>query len=146
MKNNGMESQKKYLDYLKDVMANDINFVIAEFVDTRKARNFVGPNPSDFFGCYKATPWLIEIKSSIDCARFPMKNIKGTQFGIGRRYRLSGWKYMFIIHQKLWNYWYFVPFDFVFDLYSKGHRSIKWEALKPFLKHKTYNFWENEYE
>jgi len=142
MKNDGMASQKFYLDYLKDIMAKDISFVVSEFVDTRKARNFVGPNPSDFFACYRSSPWLIEIKSTVDCARFPMKNIKGTQFGIGRRYRLSGWKYMFVIHNIIWDSWYFVPFDYLFKLYSDGNRSVKWDSLKPFVREYKYKFWE----
>lgn len=142
MKNDGMASQRQYLDYLKEIMTYDINFVVSEFVDTRKARNFVGPNPSDFFACYKATPWLIEIKSTIDCARFPLKNIKGTQFGIGRRYRLSGWKYMFVIHNLIWDSWYFVPFDFVFEIYNSGKRSIKWDEIRNFVRPYKYKFWE----
>jgi len=72
MKNDGMASQKDYLDLLKEEMKYDINFIVHEFVDTRKARNFVESNPSDFFACYKSTPWLIEVKSSIDLARFPL--------------------------------------------------------------------------
>jgi len=141
MKNDGMASQKDYLDLLKEEMKYDINFIVHEFVDTRKARNFVESNPSDFFACYKSTPWLIEVKSSIDLARFPLKNIKGTQIGLGRRYMLSGWNYMFVIHHVIWDLWYFVPFDFIYKTYMSKKRSISWKDLKPFTKQKKYKFW-----
>jgi len=139
--NDGMASQRIYLELLKDEMKFDINFVVSEFVDTRKARNFVAANPSDLFACYKAAPWLIEVKSTIDRARFPMKNIKGTQFGIGRRYRLSGWNYMFVIHHVSWDTWYFVPFDFMYEKSTSGIKSLKWEDLKVFAKNKDHKFW-----
>ena len=144
MENNGIDSQNRYYNYLKDCMAADINFTVGEFTDSRKARNFVAPNPSDYYGCYKQVPWLIEVKSSIDLQRFPFKkNVKGTQFGIGRRYQLSGWKYMFVVHQITWDRWFFVPFNVFFEALERGESSVSWDFLiKHYEKPITHKFWE----
>lgn len=144
MENNGIGSQNRYYNYLKDCMTFDINFTVGDFTDSRKARNFVASNPSDYYGCYKQVPWLVEIKSSVDLQRFPFKkNIKGTQFGIGRRYMMSGWKYMFVIHHVVWDRWFFVPFKVFYELFEAGESSVPWDFLiKNFEKPMTYKFWE----
>ena len=143
MQNDGIASQKQFFEFMKECMDKDPSFTVGEFADSRKARNFVAPNPSDYYACYKETPWLVEIKSSVDLQRFPFKkNIKGTQFGIGRRYMLSGWKYMFVIHHVIWDRWFFVPFKVFYDLLERGESSIPWDFLiKNFEKEFKHKFW-----
>ena len=144
MQNDGLASQNAYFKFMKECMDKDVSFTVGEFTDSRKARNFVAPNPSDYYGCYKQVPWLIEVKSSIDLQRFPFKkNIKGTQFGIGRRYMLSGWDYIFVVHHITWDKWFFVPFNVFFEALERGESSISWDFLiKHYEKPMTYKFWE----
>lgn len=143
-RNDGKESEKIFFTRLKEVMEDEPTFIVGRFADTHDARNFLPPAPSDYYVTYKGTPWLVEVKSSVDPVRFPWKNISGKQLGFSKRYMRAGWKSMFPIHRKELDVWYFLPFDFIWNqVRNSGKASIKWEDLEPFRNNTEYKFWEN---
>jgi len=142
-KNNGKISERLLFKSLKEIMDYDVNFIVGRFADTHDARNFLPPAPSDYYAAYKGTPWLVEVKSSIDPIRFPWKNISGKQLGFSKRYIKSGWRSIFPIHRVNLDIWYFLPFEFIWSQVKGGKSSIKWEELEQFRQDLDYKFWEN---
>jgi len=113
------------------------------FVDTFRARNFVPNQPADRLLIHEGQAWLVEIKSSIDPVRFPLKNISKKQVGHGRYWRTAGAEEVFIIHHILTNNFYFVPFRFVDEWFKESVSSVKWEDLIIFKEAKEYEFYVN---
>ena len=140
-KNNGKEAEKNYLSVLKVYMDSDPKFIYGRFTDTHDARSFVAPAPSDYYATYDSQPWLVEIKSSIDPARFPLKNISGSQLGFALRYSKAGWKSIFIIFSYNNLCWYFVPLAVVYEKFKSKNASWKWEELEPFKQDVNFKFW-----
>ncbi len=112
------------------------------FVDSYRARSIVSAQPADRLLIYNGQAWLVEIKSTIDEARFPLKNISKKQVGFGRYWRTAGVKEIFIIHHLLWNKFYFVPFRFIDEAFIEKRSSIKWDELTVFEEEKEYEFYK----
>ncbi len=140
-KNNGKASEKAYLDFLKHVMDTDPRFIVGRFPDTHDARNFLPTQPSDYYATFRGQAYLVEVKSSIDPARFPLKNISTKQLGYAMRYLKAGWKSMFIINRVPTNEWFFVSFETVFERFKSSKASWNWEELEPYKRDITHNFW-----
>ena len=113
------------------------------FIDTNRARSFIPDQPSDRLLIYKGQAWLVEIKSTIDTARFPLKNISKKQVGHGRLWKAAGAKEIFIIHNLVTEKFYFVPFKFIDDAFREKRSSIYWEEFEPFEERKEYEFYIN---
>lgn len=142
-KNNGKESEKTYLGFLKAYMDNTPSFIVGRFPDTHDARNFLPPQPSDYYITSKGKSWLVEVKSSIDPKRFPLKNISGNQLGYAMRYIKAGWASMFVIHRMPTNEWFFVPFEVVITQFKSSKASFNWEDLMEFKNNLEFKFWEH---
>jgi penicillin-binding protein-related factor A (putative recombinase) len=91
---------------------------------------------------YEGQAWLVEIKSSNDKARFPLKNISKKQVGHGRYWRTGGAKEIFIIHSIPTNEFFFVPFEFIDKQFREGKSSLKWLQLAPYRREPTYEFYK----
>lgn len=112
-----------------------------KFIDTKRARSFVPDQPADRLLIHNGQGWLVEIKSSIDPIRFPLKNISKKQVGHGRYWRTAGAKEVFIIHHLLTDKFYFVPFDIVDQWFKDKISSIKWGDLTVYEREITYEFY-----
>lgn len=141
-RNNGKESEKYYLAQLKSIMDSTPKFIVGRFPDTHDARNFLPAQPSDYYITFSGTPWLVEVKSSIDPKRFPLKNISSKQIGFAMRYLKSGWKSMFVITRVTTNEWFYLPFEVVINQFMSKHASFTWEELVQYKHELNFNFWE----
>lgn len=137
-KNDGKSTEELFDDLYK----NDSTIVWYKFVDTFRARNFVPDQPADRLLIYKSQTWLVEIKSSMDLVRFPLKNISKKQIGHGRKWQKAGAKEIFIIHNIPNNEFYFVPFKYIDELFKANQSSIKWDELLVFNEVKDYKFFK----
>jgi penicillin-binding protein-related factor A (putative recombinase) len=137
MKNNGKETEKIF----DDIYQTMPGIVWYKFVDSFRARNLITAQPADRLLIYQGQAWLVEIKSTIDEKRFPLKNISKKQVGAGRYWRAAGAKEYFIIHQKVWNKFYFVPFTIINDLFKEGRSSISWSELTVWEEDVNYKFY-----
>lgn len=142
-KNNGKGSEKAYLEFLKQVMATDPRFIVGRFPDTHDARNFLPTQPSDYYATFRGQAYLVEVKSSIDPVRFPLKNISSKQLGYAMRYIKAGWKSIFVINRVPTNEWFFIDFVAVLEQFKSSKASWKWEELEAFKKPINHNFWSN---
>lgn len=141
-KNDGKQSEQLFDNHYKAIMAATPDFVYYRFVDSSLARNFIQAQPSDRLIVYKGMAILVEIKSSNDPVRFPLKNISKKQIGYGRRWVMAGAKSMFIIHRILTNEFYFVPLSEVNAKVASSSSSWKWDELEAFKKEDfTWKFW-----
>jgi penicillin-binding protein-related factor A (putative recombinase) len=136
-KNDGKETEKIFDDLYK----TKPGIVWYQFTDTYKARNVVDAQPADRLLIYQGQAWLIEIKSTIDEKRFPLKNISKKQVGAGRYWQAAGAREYFIIHQKVWNKFYFVPFTIINDFFKEGRSSIFWDEIEMWAEPKDYKFY-----
>lgn len=142
MKNDGKATEKLFDSYFKSVMACTPEFVYYRFVDSSLARNIVQSQPSDRLVVYKGMAILVEIKSSVDPVRFPLKNISKKQVGYGRRWVMAGARSVFIIHNILTDEFYFVPLSEVNSKINSRSASWKWEELAKYKKESyTWKFW-----
>ena len=139
LKNDGKKTEKLF----DEIFENKKDLVWYKFVDTFRARNLVPDQPADRLLIYKGQAWLVEIKSTIDTARFPLKNISKKQVGHGRFWNLAGAKEVFIIHNLVTDKFYFVPFKFINEAFKEGRSSIYWEEFEPFEERKEYEFYIN---
>jgi penicillin-binding protein-related factor A (putative recombinase) len=142
-KNNGKPSEKEYLAHLKCIMEANHEFIYGRFTDSSDARNLVQPAPSDYYITWRSQPWLVEVKSSVDLIRFPLKNISGSQLGFAMRYIKAGWRSMFILHHLPTQSWYFVPFSIVMDKFKSPAASWKWEELAKYKYEIKFEFWRH---
>lgn len=139
MRNDGKETEKIFDDrysHHKDV-------VWYKFVDTFRARNFVPDQPADRMLIYKGVVWLVEIKSTFDLARFPLKNISKKQIGHGRAWTRVGAKEIFIIHKVPRKEFFFVPFSFINTAFEEGRSSVSWDELEVFKEDRKYEFYNS---
>ncbi len=137
LKNDGKASEKLF-DGLYKVKPGIAWY---QFVDTYRARSFVPDQPADRLLIYEGQAWLVEIKSTNDLARFPLKNIKKKQVGHGRYWRQAGAKEVFIIHHLIWNKFYFVPFAVIDQAFKEKRSSIKWDELAVWEEPFTFEFY-----
>ena len=142
-KNDGKESEKLLDQYLKSTMSLDKDIVFYKFVDSSAARNLINNQPADRLLIYKGKPILVEIKSSIDPDRFPLKNISKKQIGAARRWNLAGAKSMFIIHRKPTDEWYFLCLKTVWEKYESGKKSWLWSELEDKKQVMGFPFWKH---
>lgn len=136
-KNDGKATEKIF----DDIYKNNPDIVWYKFVDTFRARSFVPDQPADRLLVSKGQAWLVEIKSSNDLARFPLKNISKKQIGHGRKWVLAGAKEIFIIHWIPRNKFFFVPFRFINKQFVAKKSSINWDDLLVFEEPKEYRFY-----
>lgn len=137
-KNDGKSTEALF----DELYENDSSIVWYKFVDTFRARNFVPDQPADRMLISNGQTWLVEIKSSIDLVRFPLKNISKKQVGHGRKWQKAGAKEVFIIHNIPNNDFYFVPFRYINEAFKASQSSIKWDELLVFKESKNYKFFE----
>ncbi len=137
MRNSGKKTEAIFDDMYK----NKLGIVWYKFTDTYAARNFVQAQPADRMLVHKGQVWLVEIKSTNDIARFPLKNISKKQVGFGRYWRAAGAKEVFIIHQIPWNKFYFVPFNFIDEKFKGKKASINWDEIEVFEREVDYEFY-----
>ena len=140
-----MDTEELFDNQFAMITLEDPKLVYYKFVDTRKARSFVGKQPADRLLLYSSYTWLVEIKSSMDMARFPLKNIKKSQVGFGRRWQLAGALSIFIIHKIPTQEFFFVPCDIIYNKMQKGSASFKWEDLLQYRRNFDYEFWRLGY-
>lgn len=137
MRNDGKETEEIF----DKIYEKKSGCVWYKFIDTYRARSFVPDQPADRLLIYRGQAWLVEIKSSMDKVRFPLKNISKKQIGHGRYWRRAGAKEVFIIHHLVTNKFYFVPFNYIDEAFREGRASIKWEELLIFQEDKEYAFY-----
>ncbi len=138
-KNDGKASEKLF----DDLYSLKPGVIWYSFVDTYRARNFVPTQPADRLLIHKGQAWLVEIKSSLDPVRFPLKNISKKQVGYGRYWRTAGVKEVFIIHHLLTNNFYFIPFKTIDEWFKEGRSSVKWDELIIWMEGKEYEFYNH---
>jgi len=138
-KNDGKASEKIF----DEIYKRKAGIVWYSFVDTFRARSFINAQPADRLLIYKGQAWLVEIKSTIDAVRFPLKNISKKQVGFGRYWRTAGALEVFIIHHLVTNKFYFIPFSLVDEWFKEGRSSIKWDELLVWQEDKEYEFYNN---
>ena len=137
-----LKNDGKLTEYLfDDLYTNTPGIVWYKFIDTFRARSFVPNQPADRLLIYNGQAWLVEIKSSIDKVRFPLKNISKKQVGYGRYWKTAGAKEIFIIHHLVTNKFYFVPFEQVDQWFREKVSSVKWEDLSIWQEDINYAFY-----
>ena len=139
-RNNDGKASEKIFD---DLYTLKPGVVIYSFVDTFRARSFVPNQPADRLLIYEGQAWLVEIKSSMDTVRFPLKNISKKQVGYGRYWRTAGAKEVFISHHLVTDKFYFVPFNIVDEWFKDGVSSVKWDDILIWQEDRTYEFYNN---
>jgi len=142
MRNDGKDTEKIFDNLYKEEMALTKSFVFYKFIDTHAARNLVTNQPSDRLAIYNGQTYLVEIKSSNDVARFPLKNISSKQIGHAQRWSFAGAKSIFIIHRIPTNEFYFVPFSEVLAKAKSKKASWRWEELQFYKQCKEYKWWQ----
>lgn len=142
MKNNGKPTEKIF-DNLYNARASvQLEFMFYKFVDSSAARNMIQAQPADRMIMHKGHMWLVEIKSSMDPVRFPLKNISKKQIGYGKRWQGAGASSIFIIHRIETDEFFFVPLSEVLDKLKSKSASWHWSELEPFKNEAAYDFWQ----
>jgi penicillin-binding protein-related factor A (putative recombinase) len=141
-RNDGKKTEGLFDDFYKSHMAQTPDFLYYRFVDANLAKSLtVGSQPADRLIIYKGHATLVEIKSSIDPVRFPLKNISKKQIGYGKRWIMAGASSMFIIHRMRTNEFFFLPFEEVYKKLQSKKASWRWEELTEFKKDYRWKFW-----
>jgi penicillin-binding protein-related factor A (putative recombinase) len=142
-KNDGKVTERLFDHYYTMQMEHNPDLVYYRFVDSNLAHSLtVGTQPADRLLIHKGQATLIELKSSIDPVRFPLKNISKKQIGYGRRWTTAGANSMFIIQKiDVVDKFFFLPFSEVHRKLKSKKASWRWEELAEFEKDYTWKFW-----
>lgn len=97
----------------------------------RGKRVVVKKQPADNVLTWKGTTHWLEIKSSENKTSFPLANISSVQLGSARMVTAAGGSYVFALHCRADDRWFWVPAQDLLHL-AGDKSSVKWELLKPY--------------
>lgn len=108
------------------------DFVWRPFTDTYEARGtIVRDQPADRWMLYQGMFYLVEIKSCYQ-DRFPLKDVRPSQWVGARRVTAAGGKSWFLLRHEVTGLWYKVEGMSLFLYKQEGNSSLpRWENLKP---------------
>ena len=109
-----------------------------KFHDARQAmgaggsrRIFTAAHPSDYIVVDKGCTFFAEVKSSQDEVSFPFASIQKSQWSGAMQTTSASGLYYFFIKSEFLGKWFRVPAYLMINMREQGHKSVKWEHLKP---------------
>ncbi len=128
---NWKKAQEKVKAAFKKFESSRKTFWFGEFPDTYQAQgNIITEQPSDMWFLNDGEFGIVEIKTC-EQTRFPLKDVRPSQFAGAMRCVAAGGHSIFLICKLPEWQWHYMDGQRIVDLNRGGTRSLEWDQMTP---------------